>query len=172
MRNRWRLARAHRQRTQTPETISSRRSPSAVVWLARRQLQPGVSDANVFVSRAIIKQEFVSSSLRIGRHCHALDKDHVGDLADFFPILFGSEDWLVGSRNEFAGIREIEDGDAGAIHQPVVSAVVDEQDAIGSTNGRWARFDYARIKFSRAVRKDGRVGGFGPMQEVDGIGQA
>jgi hypothetical protein len=54
-------------------------------------VQRSFGDADVFVSCAVIKEQTISFL-----H-HSFDKDYVGDLADFFPFLFGDEDGCVGT---------------------------------------------------------------------------
>ena len=54
-------------------------------------VQRSFGDADVFVSCAVIKEKTISFL-----H-HSFDEDYVGDLADFFPFLFGDEDGCVGT---------------------------------------------------------------------------
>src|SRR6266576_6183037 len=96
----------------------------------------------------------------------AFDKDDIGDLADFFPFLFRGEDGLVGTPDEFAGIVAVENGDAGAIDELVVRAVVDEHDTARSEDRRRAGLDDARIKFSRPAREDRSFCRFGPVIHI------
>src|SRR5258708_7660215 len=82
------------------------------------------------------------------------NKDYVWHLADFFPLSLWGEDGSVGARKKFAGIAAVEDGNAGAINEMVVGAVVDEDDALLGEDWRRAGFYDAGVKHSGAARKD------------------
>ena len=76
------------------------------------------SEANIFVSCAIVKETPTTSS-----H-HALDKYHIRNLADLFPFLFWRKDGFVRSPHELAGIISIEYRHGSAIDQMIVRRVV------------------------------------------------
>src|SRR6267154_3147985 len=117
----------------------------------------GFGDADIFVSGAVIEKKAV-----FFLH-HSFNKDYVWNLADFFPFIFGEEDGLFRTIEEFAGIVAIEHRHGGAVDEMVVGAVVDEDDAAVGEDGRRAGFDYPGIEFSGATGEDGRGGGFGPV---------
>src|SRR6266705_69722 len=85
---------------------------------------------------------------------HSFDEDDIGDLADLLPGFFGGEDGGVGAREEFARIAAVEDGNAGAIDELIVGAVVNENDAARGEDRRRAGLDDTRVKFSRAAGKN------------------
>jgi hypothetical protein len=86
--------------------------------------------ANVFVSPAIIEQ------VAAFRGEESFDKHNVRNLSDLFPFEFRGKDWLFGTVQNFAGVLSIKDGGTGAINQLVVSAVVNQDNAVGCEDGR------------------------------------
>src|SRR5262249_37019910 len=87
-----------------PRTNATRRFPSArfvalllagrrngdLPSLGERDLEPGTSDTNIFVSRAIVKQKITAAGAIRRRH-HAFNKDDIRNLTDALPIVRGSE---------------------------------------------------------------------------------
>src|SRR6266850_2338866 len=132
------------------------------VWRSSRR---GFGHPHILVGGAVVKQEPIAIA------DHAFDEDDVGDLADFLPFLFRGEDGGIGAEEQFAGIAAVEDGDGGAIDKLIVGTVVDQDDAALGEN-RWGTgLDDARVKLSRAARKNRRGCGFGPVKEIGGIGE-
>jgi len=66
----------------------------------------------------------------------------------------------------------VEDGDGGSIDELVVSAVVYEDDTAIGEDGWRAWFDDAGVKHSGAAREDGSGGGFSPVEQIVGVGEA
>src|SRR5947199_9418920 len=128
----------------------------------RRELGPllhtSYRAADKVVPNAVVKEPTIALS-----H-YSFYKDYVGDLADFFPWFFGGEEGGVGTVKELARVAAVEDGDGGAIDELVVGAVVNEDDATVSEDGRRAGLDHAGVKHSRAAGEDGSSGGFGRGQ--------
>src|ERR1019366_3144308 len=121
--------------------------------------------ADVFVRAAVIEQVAVASS------DHALDKDDIRYLTDFFPFLFGREDGLLAAVKYFARVLAVENCDCGAVNEFVVSAVVEQHNPVGRQDWRWSGLDHARVELSRPARQYGRLGRFGPVNEVGRISQ-
>ncbi len=120
----------------------------------------GFGNADVFVGGAVVEE--IAALL----FQHSFNENDIGNLADFLPIFFRGEDGSVGTREEFAGIVTVEDSDGGAIDELVVGAVVDEDDAALSEDGRGAGLDNAGVKHADATRKDRSFRGFGPVNEI------
>jgi hypothetical protein len=86
----------------------------------------------------------------------AFDEDYVRNLADLFPVLFGGEDGIVAARQQVAGILAVEDGEAGAVDEFVIGAVVDEDDATGRKDGCGAGLAPAGASSNYALAGRGR----------------
>src|SRR6266568_4030977 len=126
----------------------------------------GFGNTNILVGAAVVEKE------TIGPVHHSFDEDDVRNLADLLPLFFGREDGGVGAREEFARIAAVEDGNAGAIDEMVVGAVVNEDDAARGEDRRRAGLDDARIKFSGAARENRSLRGFGPVEKIARIREA
>src|SRR6266851_922557 len=126
----------------------------------------GFGDADIFVSGAVIKKKAV-----FFLH-HSFNKDHVRNLADFFPFIFGEENRFFRAVEEFAGIAAVEDGYAGAIDEIVVGAVVDQHDALLREGWRGPRLDYAGVKFSGTARENWSFDRFRPVDQIGRVREA
>ncbi len=87
-------------------------------------------------------------------------------------MFFGGEDGGVGAVENFAGVVAVEDSDGGAVDEILVGAVVDKDDALLSEDWRGAGFYDAGVKYSGAAGKDRSLRGFGPVEEIGGVGEA
>ncbi len=126
----------------------------------------GFGNTDILVRAAVVKKE------PIGRVHHSFDEDDIGDLADLLPLFFGGEDGGVRAREKLAGIAAVEDGNAGAIDEMIVGAVVNEDDAAPGEDRRRAGLDDAGIKFSRAARENRSLRGFRPVEKIARIREA
>src|SRR4030081_735185 len=77
-------------------------------------------DADVLVSASIVKKITITPAY------HAFDKNHIGNLPNFLPFLFRSEDRGIATRNETPRVFEIENRDTRPIEQLVIGAVVNQ----------------------------------------------
>src|SRR5437667_10095137 len=79
-------------------------------------------DPDVFVGGSVVEK------IMIAFPCHAFDKNDVRHLSNFFPFLFGLEDWLIAAENDLARVLAIEDGHRRPIDKFVVSSVINKHD--------------------------------------------
>src|SRR5215469_11309729 len=120
----------------------------------REGLEPtpmGLKHADVLVSGPVVEKRS-----RVISDDHAFDENHVGHLADLLPVLFGSKERLVASRQQPARIIPVEPGRSCAIHQNVIRTVVVQKDASTPTplnNRRRTWLGDARIEVSRPGRQ-------------------
>src|SRR3954451_4334570 len=96
--------------------------------------------SHVFVSCAVVEQ------MSLAALHHALDEYNIGHLAYLFPFLFRLEDGPVASPNELARIWTVEDGDPRAVDEPVVRAVIQQNDPLGCNDRRLPRLCHTRVE--------------------------
>src|SRR6266436_484802 len=60
---------------------------------------------------------------------HSFNKDHVRNLPDFLPFFFRTENRLIRTRKQLAGISGVKYCNSSAINQLVVSAVINQHDS-------------------------------------------
>jgi len=121
---------------------------------------------NIFVCATVIKQVALTAS------DHALNENHVRNLADFLPFLLGREDRLLAAIEQLARVVAVEDCDRSAVNQLVIAAVVDQHNAVGRQDRRWSRLDNAGVELSRTARQYRRLRRFGPVHEVGRVCQS
>ena len=119
----------------------------------------------VGVGSAIV-EKFAASKKRV-----AFYKNNVGNLSNLFPFFFGREHRLVSAPDQSSRIVAVEDGNAGAVCELVIGAVVDEINPVWGYDGRRSRFRDPRIKLTFPHRQHRRSCGLGPVDKVGGIGQ-
>ena len=83
----------------------------------------------VFVSCTVVEQ------IALAAFHHAFHEHNIGHLADFFPVLFRLQDGPIATPKQFPWILAIEDRDAGALHELIVRAVIDENNSVRCKNG-------------------------------------
>src|SRR5271165_6081190 len=98
---------------------------------------------------------------------HALDKNDVGNLTNFFPFFVRRENRLVAAIEQFTWIIAVEEGHRGAIDELVVGTVVNQYNPVGCHNRRRAGFNNAGVKLSRTAWQHRSFRGLGPMDKVD-----
>ena len=103
----------------------------------------GCRHAYVLVCAAVVEQKSIALL-----H-HAFHENDVGDLPGLLPIFFGRENRFITSPEQLPRIVAVEDRDPGAIYQPVVRAVVDQNDSVARDDGRRPRLGDPRIEAAR-----------------------
>src|SRR6202049_1954015 len=124
---------------------------------------PGFGDANILVSASIVKKVAITPTY------HAFDENHIWNLANSLPLLFGSEYGGIAPRNQTTRIFEIENRDSGSIDQLVVGAVVNQNDPFFCHDGRRSRFSDGGIKLPRAHGQNGPLAGLIQVPRAVGI---
>src|ERR1700687_5646740 len=115
------------------------------------------SDTDVFIRGAIVEKKSIILSY------HSFHEYYVGNLPNFFPLLFWAKDWFLRAVQQMARVVCVEHGDAGAVHQLVVGPVIDQHNTIRCDDGWRAGLHHARIKFSRTFRQHWSLRRLGPM---------
>src|ERR1700687_2143674 len=69
-------------------------------------------------------------------------------------------------------IVAVEDGEAGAVNELIVGAVVQQDDAGWGEDGCRAGFSHTRVELSGTDGEHGRVERLGPVDEVGGVDES
>src|SRR6266498_131711 len=85
---------------------------------------------------------------------HTFYKDDVRNPAGFLPSLFRGEYGLLATPDQLTWITCGEQGQAGSVHELIVRAIVDQENAVFRDDRRWPRLGYPRVKLACPVRQD------------------
>src|SRR5712692_3755699 len=102
----------------------------------------------------------------------SLHKHDIRYLSDFFPFGPWRKNGLLSARENLGRIFLVEEDPTSRVNVFVICAVVDQENAFRSQDGRRTWLDNPGIKGAGAVGENRMIKGFRPMEQVFGISDA